>query len=116
MRFEAFYPRAVDGAPVKAPAFRRSFKEPIAIGPGDRVIVIHYEGKRGGIFIPLRVAEATVRAKIEQGVTYIVDGRDEGDAVVAWIARGDTGTRITDEIVADSIPEFPSVIPFPIGR
>ena len=98
--FDAFYLESVDGAPMSMPSFRSSFAKPVPIGPGERLIVVHYEGMDGTLMKVPRVARASLKVKIEPGVTYLVDGRNEGGAVQMWISRADTGEKVTEEALA----------------
>jgi hypothetical protein len=112
--FDAFYLKSVDGASVSTPTFRRSFAKPVSIGPGERLIVLHYEGMDGTLTKVPRVAQATVKAKIEAGVTYIVDGRNEGDTVLMWITRADTGEKVTENVLAEKTDLEPSPLITPL--
>jgi hypothetical protein len=107
--FDAFYLESIDGAPVSTPSFRSSFAKPVPISPGERVIVVHYEGMDGKLTKLPRIAQASVKAKIEAGVTYVVDGRDEGDTVLMWISRADTGEKVTKEALATKIDLQPAL-------
>jgi hypothetical protein len=112
--FDAFYLESVDGASVSTPSFRSSFAKPVPIGPGERLIVVHYEGMDGTLTKVPRVAQAAVKARIEAGVTYIVDGRNEGDTVLMWIRRADTGETVTEEVLATKTDLQPSPLISPL--
>ncbi|MES1168762.1 MAG: hypothetical protein ABUL61_06295, partial [Oleiharenicola lentus] len=94
----------------------KNWKYPFSIGPGERLLVIDYEGIDPGPFARPRIAKATVKASLLPGVTYVADGRDDGLTVTLWIARKDDGQRVCPETVAlkeDLQFQTPLIVPAP---
>lgn len=116
--YDAFYLTSIDGASITFPVLRKSFQKPIAIGPGERILVLYYEGMNGFSKKP-RAAGATVKVKIDPNESYSVDGRSEGNVVYLWVTCLSSGKKVSDEVLAgkaDVSPQAPTLIPIVIPR
>jgi hypothetical protein len=93
----SFYFKEVDGRRISVPSYRRSWTKPVRIEAGPRSILLHFEG--GGTLSRLPdVADAVVALDLTAGIVYEIDGKTEGQEVVFWITRVDTGQRVTQEV------------------
>jgi len=113
---DAFYVVSVDGALVLKPTRMKDWSAPFSIGPGERLLVIDYEGIDPGVLSRPRVAKATVKVMLAPGVEYAANGSDEGRSVTVWIERKDTGEHVTVDAVAlkeDQQFQSPLYVPAP---
>lgn len=113
---DAFYVVSVDGALVLKPTRMRNWSAPFSIGPGERLLVIDYEGIDPGALSRPRLAKTTVKVTLMPGVEYVANGRDDGISVSMWIERKDTGEPVTAEVLAlkeDQQFQSPLFVPAP---
>jgi hypothetical protein len=96
---DAFYVVSVDGALVHKPTRMKDWEKPFSIGPGERLLVIDYEGHDPVLLRRGRIAKATVKVSLAPAIHYVADGRDEGRSVTMWIKRKDNGERVSPEVV-----------------